>query len=182
MLKSQSEMAMMRFQRDKPGLDALTRLFKRGSRSLLFWLRRQPEALQWQQILLSDSLRVLGSCRASIIIGERVAKSALSNKHHFWAMHVVATSKQYMGDYDEAISLFIQSQAFATELYLSFSYQHLGKLYVEQGRLKEAEVLLNDALSIRRKYDKPLLESSTLKALQGLEELRKNSTRSVYEP
>ncbi len=97
-------------------------------------------------------------------------------------MHVVATSKQYMGDHDEAISLFIQSQAFATELYLSFSYQHLGKLYVEQGRLKEAEVLLNDALSIRRKYDKPLLESSTLKALQGLEELRKNSTRSVYEP
>ena len=87
-----------------------------------------------------------------------------------------------MGEYDEAISLFIQSQAFATELYLSFSYQHLGKLYVEQGRLKEAEALLNDALSIRRKYDKPLLESSTLKAIQGLEELRKSSTRNVYEP
>ncbi|CAH1519726.1 Tetratricopeptide repeat protein [Vibrio owensii] len=182
MLKSQSEMAMMRFQRDKPSLDALTRLCKSGSRCLLFWLRRQPEALQWQQILLSDSLRVLGNYQTSINIGERVSKNALSNKHHFWALHVVATSKQYMGDYDEAISLFIQSQAFATELYLSFSYQHLGKLYVEQGRLKEAEVLLNDALNIRRKYDKPLLESSTLKALQGLEELRKNSTRNVYEP
>ncbi|HHC7310309.1 putative ATPase [Vibrio campbellii] len=109
-------------------------------------------------------------------------KRALSNKHQFWALHVVATSKQYMGDYDEAISLFIQSQASATELYLSFSYQHLGKLYVEQGRLKEAEALFNEALNIRRKYDKPLLESSTLKALQGLEELRKNSTRNVYEP
>lgn len=182
MLKSQSEMAMMRFQRDKPSLDALIRLIKSGSRCLLFWLRRQPEALQWQQILLSDSLRVQGDYQTSMNIGERVSKNALSNKHHFCALHVVATSKQYMGDYDEAISLFIQSQAFATELYLSFSYQHLGKLYVEQERLKEAEVLFNEALNIRRKYDKPLLESLTLKALQGLEELRKNSTRNVYEP
>lgn len=149
MLKSQSEMAMMKFQRDKPNLDGLSRLVKSGSRCFLFWLRRQPEASQWQQILLSDSLRVLGNYQISINIGERVAKSALSNKHHFWALHVLATSKQYMGDYDEAISLFIQSQASATELYLSFSYQHLGKLHVEQGRLKE---------------------------------LRKNSTRNVYEP
>ncbi|MGI9949232.1 tetratricopeptide repeat protein [Vibrio hyugaensis] len=172
---------MMKFQRDRPNLGAVTRLCKSGSKCLLFWFRRHSEALQWQQILLSDSLRVLGNYRASITIGERVAKSALDNKHQFWALHVVATSKQYMGDYDEAISLFIQSQAFANELYLSFSYQHLGKLYVEQGRLSEAEALFNDALNIRQKYDKPLLKASTLKALRGLEALRKHNTRNANE-
>ncbi len=125
---------------------------------------------------------MLGNYRASITIGERVAKSALDHKHQFWALHVVATSKQYIGDYDEATSVFIQSQAFASELYLSFSYQHLGKLYVEQGRLKEAESLFNTALNIRKKYDKPLLKASTLKALEGLNALREHGTRSVDEP
>ncbi|GLR03963.1 hypothetical protein GCM10007906_15500 [Vibrio hyugaensis] len=64
---------------------------------------------------------------------------------------------------------------------MSFSYQHLGKLYVEQGRLSEAEALFNDALNIRQKYDKPLLKASTLKALRGLEALRKHNTRNANE-
>lgn len=159
---------MTKYQRDRASLSTYTRLIKCIPYLLLLPFKRNSELHQWKVIVLSDCLRIVGFHRLSIAITKILTVKNSQQKNKFWQLHVRGVSLHYAGKNEAAEQTFIESQAYAEDLELSYSFQHLGKLKVETGNYYEAADLFKKALEIRNSLGKADLIASTERALSGI--------------
>jgi tetratricopeptide (TPR) repeat protein len=84
----------------------------------------------------------------------------------------LATARQYLGQRDLAQALFQEaldrSDAYGIDEFVHFILHHKGRCAAEQGRIEEARLSFERALSLRERLDNPRFVNSTRAALAEL--------------
>ena len=165
------------FQRDEPESVEALRVQVQRDTAAVRAMSARGDARRRARLLgrLGTGCRVLGRGEEAVRwLGEAVELSRALGDAELEIANLIrlATAFQYAGRYDEARAMLekVVGRCASGEApdYEDFALQHLGKVFAEQGRARDAIPLFERALTLRRRKGDPQLVASTERALAGV--------------
>lgn len=135
---------------------------------------RQLELLTWigaDTIILGKEAEALPFIEQALALARKRGDQPLEIEN----LLNLATAQQYLGKRELAQVLFQQAlekgRAYRVRDYEDFVLHHRGRCYVEQGKINEARVCFEQALTLREEKGDQRFIASTRKALAALNEI-----------